>query len=119
MPCLMPHYILTGCNPSHLTDYGESGSMIKKELLTNVATNGNFKVNNTQDHIMTPLEGKTIVSRAEKRLGQKFRYNPETNNCETFASEMRYGDGKGFSEQVLLAVFFKPVKILMRKTSVI
>lgn len=76
--------------------------MIKKESLVKVVSGGDFKVSN-QDDKHEPLAAQTIVSQAEKMVGQGWRYNPVTNNCETFATTMRYGKGNGFSLQVMLA----------------
>ncbi|KAL1276483.1 hypothetical protein QQF64_036106 [Cirrhinus molitorella] len=86
-------------NLIHATsDTNSSGSVVKKEPLDKVAPGGNFKVNN-QNHGNKPLSPETIVSRAEKRIGNPVEYRLLTNNCETFASEMRYGDGKGCTQQ--------------------
>ncbi|XP_042561051.1 phospholipase A and acyltransferase 3-like [Clupea harengus] len=91
-------------NVIHATsDTKASGSVIKKQPLEKVATNGNFKVKN-QDDKKTPLPPDTILSQANARIGEKVNYGPLTYNCETVASEMRYGKGQGHSEQVLLKV---------------
>lgn len=79
-----------------------SGSVIKKEPLEKVASGEKFKVSN-QDDKMSPLPVPTILSNANDSIGQRMDYNPVTNNCETFASKMRYGIDKGYSQQVLLA----------------
>lgn len=75
--------------------------MVKKESLEKVAAGGTYKVNN-QDHNQKPLPPQTIVGEAEKWIGKPWSYRPLANNCETFASKMRYGMDTGFSEQVLL-----------------
>ncbi|XP_042561050.1 phospholipase A and acyltransferase 2-like [Clupea harengus] len=80
------------------SDTTASGSVIKKEPLEKVAAGGNFKVKN-QDDKKTPLPPDTIVSQANARVGEKVDYGPLSYNCETFASENRYGKGQGHSEQ--------------------
>lgn len=97
----LQRYILIACNPFHLTDCATSGSVVKKELLEKVAAGGTYKVNN-QDHNQKALPPQTIVEAAEKWVGKRWSYRPLANNCETFASKMRYGIDNGFSEQVLL-----------------
>ncbi|XP_042561053.1 phospholipase A and acyltransferase 4-like [Clupea harengus] len=80
------------------SDTTASGSVIKKEPLEKVAAGGNFKVKN-QDDKKIPLPVDTILSQANARVGEKVDYRPLNYNCETVASEMRYGKGQGHSEQ--------------------
>lgn len=71
--------------------------MIKKEPLEKVATD--YRVHN-QDDKKNPLPPEQIVLQANERIGEKVDYNLLDYNCETVASEMRYGKGQGHSEQV-------------------
>ena len=100
---LSVHSVCANCHSFHCTDTTASGSVIKKEPLEKVAAGGNFKVKN-QDDKKIPLPVDTILSQANARVGEKVDYGPLTYNCETVASEMRYGKGQGHSEQVLLKV---------------
>lgn len=62
--------------------------MVKKELLSTVAPNNKYQVNNKHDHKLKPLEQKEIVERAEKLVGKEMPYNLTS---EQFAAGLRYG----------------------------
>ncbi|KAL2097134.1 hypothetical protein ACEWY4_006341 [Coilia grayii] len=72
-------------------------STVKKESLEKVAGKGGYRVNN-QNGRGPPLPREEIVKRANARVGEKMYWTP-FNNCETVASEIRHGDGKGHSNQ--------------------
>ncbi|KAL2097132.1 hypothetical protein ACEWY4_006339 [Coilia grayii] len=76
-------------------------STIQKEYLEKVAAGDSYRVNN-QDDKKSPIPPEEIVKKANAMVGEKMLWTP-FHNCETVASEMRYGDGKGHSEQTLKA----------------
>ena len=72
---------------------------VKKDKLKAVAGD-RWKINNLWDSTRRPRDAKVIVEEALKLVGTKPKYNLLSNNCEHFATELRYGVGK--SEQVSL-----------------
>ncbi|NXH54172.1 HRSL1 enzyme, partial [Rhabdornis inornatus] len=87
----------------HVTDQGDSSSSgsiasvytsrakVKKELLTTVAGNDNWRVNNKYNHSHTPLPVNEIIRRAESQIGRDVSYDLFRKNCEHFVTELRYG----------------------------
>ncbi|XP_045704488.1 phospholipase A and acyltransferase 4-like [Phyllostomus hastatus] len=65
---------------------------VKKELLTDVARNCHYRVNNKLDEDHPPRPMREIVRAAHKRLGEKAEYNVLRKNCEHFVTELRYGE---------------------------
>uniref|UniRef100_A0A8C5R2Z0 LRAT domain-containing protein n=1 Tax=Leptobrachium leishanense TaxID=445787 RepID=A0A8C5R2Z0_9ANUR len=71
---------------------------VMKQLVTVVADGNRYRVNNKYDKRCAPRKPKEIVKSADKEVGNLTDYNLLTNNCEHFATMMRYG--KTFSDQV-------------------
>ncbi|XP_053386023.1 uncharacterized protein LOC123538376 isoform X2 [Mercenaria mercenaria] len=66
---------------------------VKREKLTDVAGNSDYKVNNTREHELSADDEQTILDRASMYIGYA-KYDLFEFNCETFASMCRYGRGK-------------------------
>lgn len=71
-----------------------SGGKVKKELLTDVAKNCHYRVNNKLDKELKPRPVREILRSANERLGEKPGYNVLWKNCEHFVTELRYGDAR-------------------------
>lgn len=67
-------------------------ALVKKEPLTKVTAGCKYRVNNKYDKKIKPLPAKKIVQEAEKLVGKVMNYNLATNNCEHFATKLRYED---------------------------
>ncbi|XP_057316556.1 phospholipase A and acyltransferase 3-like [Hydractinia symbiolongicarpus] len=66
-------------------------AFVKREELSFVAAGSKFYVDNYMDTERTPYVQGTIVERAISRVGKAWVYNLLQNNCEHFATNMRYG----------------------------
>ncbi|XP_078391060.1 phospholipase A and acyltransferase 3-like [Cetorhinus maximus] len=87
----------------HLTGDGGSSSMtiglssstecavVKKQLLSEVAGNYKYRVNNSSDKKWVPLPVDQIIKNAEAKVGKRMKYKVTTANCEHFVNELRYG----------------------------
>ncbi|NXC92055.1 HRSL1 enzyme, partial [Cercotrichas coryphoeus] len=94
----------------HVTDEGaqsSSGSItsvwtstakVKKELLTKVAGNDKWRVNNKYDRSHAPRPVEEIIRHAESWVGREVEYDVLRSNCEHFVTKLRYG--VGLCEQV-------------------
>uniref|UniRef100_A0A8C5R401 LRAT domain-containing protein n=1 Tax=Leptobrachium leishanense TaxID=445787 RepID=A0A8C5R401_9ANUR len=82
----------------HLTADAPDQGSVKKQLVTVVAEERPYRVNNKYDKRCAPRKPKEIVEAAENEVGDLKKYNVVGNNCEHFATMMRYG--KAFSDQV-------------------
>ncbi|OWF37442.1 Phospholipid-metabolizing enzyme A-C1 [Mizuhopecten yessoensis] len=71
--------------------FGEQ-AFVKIEHFRNVADGCKAKINNTQDHNKRPRPSSEIVKEANAMVG-KADFNVLWNNCEHFASYLRYGEG--------------------------
>ncbi|XP_064241003.1 phospholipase A and acyltransferase 1-like [Passer domesticus] len=99
----------------HVTDEGASSlslssssivatrAKVKKQLLTVVVENDEWRVNNKYDRSRTPRPVEEIIRRAEQLVGKEVSYNVLFSNCEHFVTELRYGDG--VSDQALNVIF--------------
>lgn len=76
-------------------------AVVKKEPLTEVAAGKKYRVNNKHDRRFQPLPREAIVRNAERQVGKVKAYNLTLENCEHFATEMRYG--VACSDQVRLS----------------
>ncbi|XP_069121052.1 phospholipase A and acyltransferase 5-like [Argopecten irradians] len=65
--------------------------MVKRENFWDVAKGGKAKKNNNQDGISKPRPSSLIVSEARALVGTVENMHFLTNNCEHFASKLRYG----------------------------
>ncbi|NXK70853.1 HRSL1 enzyme, partial [Sylvietta virens] len=71
---------------------------VKKELLTEVAGNDKWRVNNKYDRSRTPRPVKEIIQRAEQWIDREVPYDVLDRNCEHFVTWLRYGEAA--SDQV-------------------
>lgn len=67
---------------------------VKKELLTDVAGNCRYRVNNELDNTYKPRPVKEILRSAYDRLGEEEQYNILMRNCEHFVTQLRYGEAR-------------------------
>ncbi|XP_045039190.2 phospholipase A and acyltransferase 4 [Desmodus rotundus] len=76
---------------------------VKKELLTDVAGNCRYRVNNELDNTYKPRPVKEILRSAYDRLGEEEQYNILMRNCEHFVTQLRYGEARSLQvENVLM-----------------
>ncbi|XP_041037982.1 phospholipase A and acyltransferase 3-like [Carcharodon carcharias] len=87
----------------HLTGDGGSSSMaiglssstecavVKKQLLSEVAGNYKYRVNNSSDKKRVPLPVDQIIKNAGAKIGKRMKYKITAANCEHFVNELRYG----------------------------
>ncbi|XP_058875962.1 phospholipase A and acyltransferase 2-like [Acipenser ruthenus] len=64
---------------------------VKKESLTEVVGDCQFKVCNLQDAWATPYQPEQIAKRAWACVGKTMTYSCDKYTCEHFAIQMRYG----------------------------
>ncbi|XP_054999031.1 phospholipase A and acyltransferase 3-like [Sorex araneus] len=67
-----------------------SRAVVKKDLLSEVTAGRRYKVNNKYDEEIGARPVEEIVRRALARVGQEWHYNLIHENCEHFATDMRY-----------------------------
>lgn len=77
---------------------------VKKDPLELVADGNIYRVNNKEGKNKTPNPPEIIVQNALKQVGQIKEYKLTSDNCEHFATRLRYGDG--FSDQVFFGQSF-------------
>ncbi|NXK70852.1 HRSL1 enzyme, partial [Sylvietta virens] len=68
------------------------GAKVKKELLTEVARNDKWVVNNKYDRKLTPLPVEKIIQHAESLIDMEIPYSVFGNNCEHLVTLLRYDD---------------------------
>ncbi|XP_015276051.1 PREDICTED: HRAS-like suppressor 3 [Gekko japonicus] len=73
-------------------------AVVKKELLWEIARSNACRVNNKYDRKYQPLPAGQIVQEAESLLGKEVNYRVASQNCEHFATWLRYGTAR--SDQV-------------------
>ncbi|XP_070283423.1 phospholipase A and acyltransferase 3-like [Myotis yumanensis] len=103
-------YVVHLAPPSEITGPGVGSFMlvrsektiVKKELLSEVAGKHKYRVNNKHDDKYPLLPPNEIVKRAGSLVGRERLYNVTSNNCEHFVIELRYGVSR--SDQVTEAV---------------
>ncbi|XP_038643309.1 phospholipase A and acyltransferase 3-like isoform X2 [Scyliorhinus canicula] len=66
-------------------------AVVKKELLSAVAGDNKYCVNNTADNKRNRLPVRQILQNAEAKVGNRIRYSVTTANCEHFVKGLRYG----------------------------
>uniref|UniRef100_A0A8C1EUR9 LRAT domain-containing protein n=1 Tax=Cyprinus carpio carpio TaxID=630221 RepID=A0A8C1EUR9_CYPCA len=64
---------------------------VKKEKLQDVVGNDKYSINNYLDDTYVPRPIEDILQEAERFVGKEFPYNLLLNNCEHFATLVRYG----------------------------
>ncbi|XP_055987535.1 phospholipase A and acyltransferase 3-like [Sorex fumeus] len=65
-------------------------AVVKKDLLSKVAAGCRYQVNNKHDEAIGARPAAEIVRRALARVGEQRNYSLIHENCEHFATEMRY-----------------------------
>ncbi|KAM7085001.1 uncharacterized protein WM277_026508 isoform 2-T3 [Molossus nigricans] len=82
----------------HLAPLGEcpgadpsSRGEVKRELLTEVAGDCPFKVQNRLDHQYKPQAVSEMISSAEELIGKEMDYSVLSSNREHFVTNLRYG----------------------------
>ncbi|XP_047658552.1 phospholipase A and acyltransferase 3-like [Tachysurus fulvidraco] len=77
-------------------------ALVKKEELSFVVGDDEYKVNNLLDDEYEPRPVHAIVHEAYSLLGRELPYSVISSNCEHFVTDLRYG--KAESRQVRKAV---------------
>ena len=78
-------------------------AMVRKEKLREVVGNSIWKINNSLDKTSKPHPAHIIVEEALRQVGNMMGYNFISENCEHFATKLRYG--KHESQQVSGPIF--------------
>ncbi|XP_049636821.1 phospholipase A and acyltransferase 2-like [Suncus etruscus] len=73
-------------------------AVVRKDLLSNVANGGSYRINNKYVKKMQRPCAKDAVQRAEALVGKEMPYNVTSQNCEHFVTKLCYG--VPMSEQV-------------------
>ncbi|XP_038643313.1 phospholipase A and acyltransferase 3-like [Scyliorhinus canicula] len=102
----------------HLTSDGGSGetsgnvmssstifAVVKKERLSAVAGDSEYRVNNTADYKRNRLPVRQILKNAKAQVGNRVRYSLTAANCEHFAKWLCYGTAESSqAENVVCAI---------------
>ncbi|KAM3593991.1 uncharacterized protein V6R79_000447 [Siganus canaliculatus] len=78
---------------------GTFRAVVMRQRIQEVINGNIWRKNNLHDGIFKPREQHIIVEDAIRRVGEKVKYRVTTQNCEHFATELRYGKGKAMSLQ--------------------
>ena len=65
--------------------------MVKYEELKAVVGDAKWEINNLMDGRRRPRDARIIVAKALQLVGSEPQYNLISNNCEHFATGLRYG----------------------------
>ena len=76
---------------------------MRKEKLQEVVGNCKWRINNILDDEYEPRSADDIVDEALEQVGKRMEYSVIRENCEHFATKMRYG--KAVSWQVSGRIF--------------
>uniref|UniRef100_A0A8C4ZAH0 Phospholipase A and acyltransferase 4-like n=1 Tax=Gadus morhua TaxID=8049 RepID=A0A8C4ZAH0_GADMO len=92
------HMTLNGSSATSSSSSGSSSgamlitkAVVKYEELKAVVGDAKWKINNLLDGKCQPRDAKIIVEEALQLVGSKPLYNLISNNCEHFATGLRYG----------------------------
>ncbi|XP_072533289.1 phospholipase A and acyltransferase 3-like [Salminus brasiliensis] len=66
-------------------------ALVKKEELSVVVGNDDYKVNNLLDDKYEPKDIDLVVKHAHRLVGQMQPYDLFSHNCEHFVTDLRYG----------------------------
>uniref|UniRef100_UPI00398F7D66 phospholipase A and acyltransferase 3-like n=1 Tax=Pristiophorus japonicus TaxID=55135 RepID=UPI00398F7D66 len=98
----------------HLTEGGGSAELslrfssatliavVKREPLSKVAGNDDYRINNSSDEKWDPLPVDQIIGAAKKWVGKTVKYKVTTANCEHFVNGLRYGKKVSFQVEKML-----------------
>uniref|UniRef100_A0A671WPX6 LRAT domain-containing protein n=1 Tax=Sparus aurata TaxID=8175 RepID=A0A671WPX6_SPAAU len=95
---LVPPSEVAGAGASSVMSVAAQRAVGKKEKLSDVVGNDDWKVNNDLDEKYEPHQTDIIVKEALQLVGKKKPYDIVAWNCEHFAKKLRYG--KAESRQV-------------------
>ncbi|KAM3594636.1 uncharacterized protein V6R79_011325 [Siganus canaliculatus] len=79
---------------------GSLTAVVMRQRIQEVINGDFWRKNNLHDRILKPREQSIIVKEAISRVGEELRYRVTTQNCEHFATELRYGKDRAMSLQV-------------------
>ncbi|KAI4892081.1 hypothetical protein NFI96_022393 [Prochilodus magdalenae] len=104
-------YVIHLAPPSEVACAGASSVMsvlhdvacVKKQKLSVVVGDDDYRVNNLLDEKYEPQDIDLIVKEAHRLIGRVMPYNIVSYNCEHFVTELRYG--KPTSRQVRRAAY--------------
>ncbi|XP_029469376.1 LOW QUALITY PROTEIN: phospholipase A and acyltransferase 2-like [Rhinatrema bivittatum] len=86
---------------SILTEFAE----VRKDLLSKVVGNSNYRINNKYDEKYTPYPVNKILQRAEEMVGERQPYSVYSRNCEHFVTELRYNKAECAQVRILPSYF--------------
>ena len=69
---------------------------MRKQKLKEVVGNSKWKINNILDKMYEPRPADDIVEEALMEVGKMMEYSVTSENCEHFATKMRYGKAVSF-----------------------
>ena len=76
--------------------FSSSKAKIRKQKLKEVAGNSKWRINNSLDKMYEPRSADDIVDEALGQVGNVMEYSVTRENCEHFATKMRYGKAVSF-----------------------
>ncbi|XP_062252492.1 uncharacterized protein LOC133961413 [Platichthys flesus] len=89
------HLVRDGCQSSDPFEILKKGNgSVLHQKLTDVVVNDRYRVNNLLDKKYDARDPSIIVKEARAMVGRQLQYDLVNNNCEHFATEMRYGKAK-------------------------
>ncbi|CAL8316204.1 unnamed protein product [Arctogadus glacialis] len=90
-----------GCSSGSSSGAAAATAMVKYEELKAVVGDYKWVINNLMDGRHRPRDAEIIVAKARQLVGTQPQYHLISNNCEHFATLMRYGISR--SRQVVIA----------------
>ncbi|XP_030251458.1 phospholipase A and acyltransferase 4-like isoform X2 [Sparus aurata] len=80
-----------GAASSSLKCSSSKKAIVRKQKLKEVVGNSTWKINNILDKMYEPRPADDIVEEALGQVGNVMEYSVTSENCEHFATKMRYG----------------------------
>ncbi|XP_030252943.1 phospholipase A and acyltransferase 4-like [Sparus aurata] len=96
---------VSGAASSSLSSCFSKKAMVRKQKLKEVAGDSEWKINNILDETHKPRPADIIVEEALGQVGNRMEYSVTRENCEHFATKMRYGKAVSF-QGMLVGAFF-------------
>ncbi|XP_067877604.1 phospholipase A and acyltransferase 1-like [Heterodontus francisci] len=97
-------HLTTGSNA--VSSFGSSSCTangeVRRQLLSEVAGNDHYRINNNSDTKWKPLPVDQMIENATAKVGTQMEYKITTANCEHFVNELRYGKKESFQVKKLL-----------------
>ncbi|XP_070555399.1 phospholipase A and acyltransferase 1-like [Ptychodera flava] len=72
-------------------------SNVHQDPLEDVYHGDDVRINNGFDKEVPPSDVDSIVEAAKRRVGQVYKYHLIEQNCQHFATQLRYNDKEGWS----------------------